>query len=92
MLFENSMSNVDESEEENKSLGEDFIVLDEFDEHEVEHNPLNSLGCKQDNTSHTRLLLGLLLVEYFLVYFFKFFKNFFKNIYNFKNILMSRFM
>jgi hypothetical protein len=30
MLSENSMSNVDESENENKSLGEDLIVLDEL--------------------------------------------------------------
>jgi hypothetical protein len=27
-------------------------------------------GCKQDNTSHTHLLLGLLLGEYILEYIF----------------------
>ncbi len=39
MLFPNSMSNVDESVDENDSLGEDPIVSNEPDKNDVEHNP-----------------------------------------------------
>jgi hypothetical protein len=43
MLSEDSMTNVDESEDKSKSLGEDPIMLDELDEDEVEHNPFEFL-------------------------------------------------
>jgi hypothetical protein len=39
MLFKNLISDVDENVDENNSLGEDPIVLDEHDEDEVEHDP-----------------------------------------------------
>jgi hypothetical protein len=34
-----------------------------------------TLGCKQNNMNHTRLLLGLLFVEYFLGYSLKVLKK-----------------
>jgi hypothetical protein len=39
MLFENSMSKVDESANESDSSGEDAITSNEPDEDEVEHDP-----------------------------------------------------
>jgi hypothetical protein len=48
--------------------------------------------CKWDNMNYTRLLLGLLLGEYFLEYVFKKFQKKIKKIYKIYNIIMSRFM
>jgi hypothetical protein len=39
MVCENSMSNVDESTDENDSLNEDPITLDVSNEDEVKHDP-----------------------------------------------------
>ncbi len=39
MLFQNLISNVDDSVDENDSLGEDSITSNELNEDEVEHNP-----------------------------------------------------
>jgi hypothetical protein len=39
-MFKDSMSNVDESANKIKSLGEDPIVSNEFDEDEVKHENL----------------------------------------------------
>jgi hypothetical protein len=59
MLFEDSMSNVNENEDETKSSGEDRIELNELDEDEVEHDPFEFPN--DDEIPFSRLLSHLMV-------------------------------
>ncbi len=43
MVSKNLMSNVDENVNESNSSNKDLTLLDELNENEVKHNPLNAL-------------------------------------------------
>jgi hypothetical protein len=59
MLSNGSMFNVDESVDKRKSLGEDPMMSDEFDDDEVEHDPFEFLN--DDDTLFSRLLSNSLV-------------------------------
>jgi hypothetical protein len=59
MVFENSMSNVDESVDENNSSNEDPTMLDELDEDEVKHDLFEFL--RDDEIPFSRLLCDLMV-------------------------------
>ncbi len=59
MVFEHSMSNVDENANENDSSNEDPIALDEPDEDEVEHDPFEF--PHDDKIPFSKLLSDLMI-------------------------------
>jgi hypothetical protein len=59
MLFEDLMSNVDESADKSDSFGKDIIVSNEPDEDEVEHDPFEI--HPDDDIPFSRLLFDLMV-------------------------------
>ncbi len=59
MVFKNSMSNVDESVNENNSSDKDLTLLNELNENEVKHDPFE---CPHDDKIYFSRLLSNLII------------------------------